>query len=570
MLSDTCHACNECLTLNLSKDQKIFTKHVPKSSELGREYGTVPKKFLTLEKILNTNKSDQAEREVMRSGMMRRFYTRLMAMVSRTPKQELNDQDVVTVQYLLSESVLHLYDSPWLVDIWQPGHIEFPKDGTLLDFRRPHYPSPLLIDSLEESMPDQVTILDPDDYAEKFMAKFGLLLLQLQLRQRFPLETKNQSDELWAPIALGIQNSLVCNTTAQDEPQQVLDTQLREGTTRVERNGTSSKVAPYSHALGGTMLKRSGPATSTEWFNNLEVLNEYLTAHACEVDEPYETNRVKIAVIDSGLWEGRQGDANITYKNFIKEGKYKDNPQHGTNSVDLICKVYGRAELYVAKVFEGNEARGNTSKYMAEAIKWAISKKVDIISISAGFKQEGHGELEAQIKMATAGGAEPEILVFAAASNWQNISGVAYPASMTDRVICIFCCNGGLKPSRQWNPNPRNNAANFAFLGEDVILDSGPKPLCGTSVSTALAAGLAAKLLDFSRQPDVQSWISKASREKMRTKAGMSAIFKEMSRKNVSEKYECVAPWKILPAQLDHGRKKIREAICTIIEKAME
>lgn len=175
--------------------------------------------------------------------------------------------------------------------------------------------------------------------------------------------------------------------------------------------------------------------------------------------------------------------------------------------------------------------------------------------------------------MATAGGTAPEILVFAAASNWQNINGVAYPASMTDRVIGIFCCNGGLKNSRQWNPNPRNHAANFAMLGEGVALDSGVRLLGGTSVSTALAAGLAAKLLDFSRQPDIQSWMSKASREKMKTKAGMSAILKEMSRNSVSEGYECVAPWEILPACTVSGsasRGKVREAICTIIEKAMK
>lgn len=202
-----------------------------------------------------------------------------------------------------------------------------------------------------------------------------------------------------------------------------------------------------------------------------------------------------------------------------------------------------------------------------------MSKKVDIISISAGFREECHDELEAQIKMATAGGIAPEILVFAAASNWQSINGVAYPASMTDRVIGVFCCNGGLKSSRQWNPNPRNHAANFAMLGEDVVLDSGARLLGGTSVSTALIAGLAAKLLDFSRQPDVEVWMSKASRNKRKTKTGMSAILEEMSRRNVSEGYQCVAPWDILPEGAASGngsRDKVRQAICTIIERAMK
>lgn len=106
-----------------------------------------------------------------------------------------------------------------------------------------------------------------------------------------------------------------------------------------------------------------------------------------------------------------------------------------------------------------------------------------------------------------------------------------------------------------------------------MALDSSARLLGGTSVSTALAAGLAAKLLDFSRQPDVQTWMSKANREKMKTKAGMSAILKEMSRNNVNEGYECIAPWEILPADAASGiasREKVREAVCTIIKKAMK
>lgn len=92
-----------------------------------------------------------------------------------------------------------------------------------------------------------------------------------------------------------------------------------------------------------------------------------------------------------------------------------------------------------------------------------------------------------------------------------------------------------------------------------------------------MAAGLAAKLLDFSRQPDVRMWMSQASRDKMRTKAGMSAILGEMARNNANEGYHCLAPWEILPADLadrrDSGvvnRGKVRDDICTIIKKAMK
>ena len=77
---------------------------------------------------------------------------------------------------------------------------------------------------------------------------------------------------------------------------------------------------------------------------------------------------MKIAVIDSGLEEHCRNDQYITYKNFITEAypAEPDNPRHGTNSVALIRKVFGRAKLYVAKVFRSDEADDKTPYYMAE------------------------------------------------------------------------------------------------------------------------------------------------------------------------------------------------------------
>lgn len=201
---------NKCLTLNLGKDQILLTETVPKSSELGLEYGTVPDKFITLKQVLHAQTADQTANATMELGMVTRLCTRFMATMFQIPEKEPNDDEldyrsaltknVVAVQYLLSESVLHLYSTPWLIDIWQPDHIEFPKDGTLLDFRKPYYSFPLSVDSYGEPLPEQV---DPYDHAEKLMAKFGLLLLQLQLQQAFPLEMEDQSDDIWPSIALG-------------------------------------------------------------------------------------------------------------------------------------------------------------------------------------------------------------------------------------------------------------------------------------------------------------------------------------------------------------------------------
>ncbi|KAH7202857.1 uncharacterized protein BKA55DRAFT_587682 [Fusarium redolens] len=328
----------------------------------------------------------------------------------------------------------------------------------------------------------------------------------------------------------------------------------------------------YFGEHGELMLKRSVSTASATWFEKFDNLDRFLTATCEETDKRYEQNRVKIAVIDSGLNAERQNDAYITYRNFIPDEKrnpaFRDDPQHGTDSVDLIRKIYGRAHIYVAKVFQATEADANTSTYMAHAVQWAIEQEVNIISISAGFRRGENEYLSRKIEEATAGGDRPEILVFAAASNSQNIHKVAFPANMEDRVFCIFCCNGGLVHSRQWNPSALPSPRNFAMLGEDVELHSGRTLAGGTSISTALVAGLAAKLLDFSRQPQVRDRRTLLGR-KMQKRAGMSLIFRAIASKG-NDGYQYLEPWEILPDLKGRSRSSVREGICTIIEKAVQ
>jgi len=74
-----------------------------------------------------------------------------------------------------------------------------------------------------------------------------------------------------------------------------------------------------------------------------------------------EWSAIKIAIISSGIWPNRH-----VFKqwNFIKNGDLAkdDDTGRGTNSVDLVLQVFDRAELFVAKVFEGSEADEDAPK----------------------------------------------------------------------------------------------------------------------------------------------------------------------------------------------------------------
>ncbi|RBA19709.1 extracellular alkaline serine protease [Fusarium proliferatum] len=620
------------------KGQEIFRDFTESAPQRAQDYTAVPD-FMSLEEILNSPYQTPAtitriNTSSTEAGWFKKmFLTNLSSAGTFDCKSALRSH-VAIVQYLLSESVFHLYNSRWLLDSWGPHNIEFPRDSTEIDFKKPYYPSFLMFEEVDKS---GLSDWSSDDYykqAEDFMAKFGLLLLQIHQQQVLSLNSEEESESLGPLMALsryfadvGGSESLMkevitrcmdfrdelyrltgpemsnksndfkfrfafykfilmplrANLQMKHPSRSKADSNASSGESMKadKKNGTLLSTVLAPTVIGETMAERPSQAVST-WFKDFEEMSDFLrfvrnAKTVQEAETVYNKGRVKVAVLDSGLDASRRRGPRITYKDYVKDPNENNSDcQHGTDSVDLIMKACSRVQLYVAKVFKGNQADTNTASNMAKAIEWAITEKVDIISISAGFK-DAFSELKTQVENATAGGNGPEILVFAAASNWQNSKGgVAFPARMTDRVIPVFSCNGGMKSSRDWNPNPMSNATNFAMLGEDVVLDSGRKLPGGTSVSTALLAGLAAKLIDFSRQPDILPLIPQAGRDKLKTKAGMSAILKVMSADSVSEGYQCIIPWHILPAGCENkafddvGRVQVRHQICTLLNKAME
>ncbi|TQN66001.1 Subtilisin [Colletotrichum shisoi] len=175
----------------------------------------------------------------------------------------------------------------------------------------------------------------------------------------------------------------------------------------------------------------------------------------------------------------------------------RDDTSHGTSVVDLVYKICEPAEVYVARIMEKSYAIKNSVDAVIRALKWAMSNNVDIICMAIGFATEVP-ELKTVLKKAFAA----NILVFAAASNHNNMSGVVYPARWGECVFGVFSTNAGAKNSREINPTGRGRDENFAILGEGIKVLTG-ETRKGTSYSTAIACGLAARLLDFVKQNPV-------------------------------------------------------------------
>lgn len=87
-------------------------------------------------------------------------------------------------------------------------------------------------------------------------------------------------------------------------------------------------------------------------------------------------------------------------------------------------------------------------------------------------------------------------------------------------------------------------------------------------MATAAAAGLAALIIDFVRQPDNQDIVRVEDVSKM---LGMIAVFNHMSKR--AGDYKCVAPSKLLPQKhenlsLVEKRKYIRDSISRAMDQA--
>lgn len=149
-----------------------------------------------------------------------------------------------------------------------------------------------------------------------------------------------------------------------------------------------------------------------------------------------------------------------------------------------------------------------THAYCHQAITCAVDAGVDIISISVGFEERQLPDpLEQAIKYAK----DNEVHVFAAASNQGANRRRTYPARY-DGVFCIHSTNA-FGDFCDFNPTKLRDC-NFATIGvavtsswpnnlaqspESYGAGSATYAMSGTSVSTPIAASLAAFLLRYAR-----------------------------------------------------------------------
>jgi hypothetical protein len=89
--------------------------------------------------------------------------------------------------------------------------------------------------------------------------------------------------------------------------------------------------------------------TAGDW---LDEVDDLIRAIRGDKKEPYE--RVKIAIIDSGLHDKERYRFRAEYKDFT--GVPNNDSWHGTCCAGIIEGMYEEARLYIARVFERDHA----------------------------------------------------------------------------------------------------------------------------------------------------------------------------------------------------------------------
>ncbi|KAJ5087242.1 hypothetical protein N7456_010858 [Penicillium angulare] len=400
-----------------------------------------------------------------------------------------------------------------------------------------------------------------------------------------------------APLQAGTASVTITTLDAELAPED--DGASTVLNTRVERAVSIAPVAskieviaaPDSQAHGQSMnsgrtasAANSSPASIHKWLESIDGFAAELKVLMGRIkDTHHKGDEIRVALIDDGV-----DLCERAFREKVMHGKslgyYWDKDQrerpwyvsdtgHGTVMAHMIIRVCPMAKIYPIKLDIDKNPQTGASQIKPDsavkAIEAAIEKGVDIISMSWTVDQP-KGEMKERFDKALAAAAQKNILMFCSSPDEGHFkfSGDHYPtAHGPDKFFRIGASQADGQPYN-WVSTDK---VDYIFPGVDVVQANkqdislngvADRRETGSSISTALAAGLAALVLWFFKigvkyasekmgVPDSHSNhdrsdnLEESDMDLVRTIEGMKYAFKELGGSSgPNEKY--IEIWSVL------------------------
>ncbi|KAF2227800.1 peptidase S8/S53 domain-containing protein [Elsinoe ampelina] len=330
------------------------------------------------------------------------------------------------------------------------------------------------------------------------------------------------------------------------------------------------------HRVGATspLGQRTTSPTGEAWFSLL--LHSYGRVFQQTHYRSVTNHRItRIAILDTGLdssaefFRNHQRRKHIRgWKDYFDSSKsYIDYHGHGTRIASLVMKSAPSVDVYIARVANDSAGLEQSATNIAEAIRFASEEwKVDVIVMSFGFNSRSSPscctEIDRAIQRATFD-RDRSILFFAAAGNdGPNQGDMMFPAR-NEFVIPIHGTNAQGVYLDSINPQmQRDGTAIFGTLAEEVpcsgLVSQGYTVGTGTSYATAIAAGFAASLLEYTGMREGREDLASNklwSRNRLCVKTTMTNLFKKVSHLPNDRRYN------LLPASFFLKDEQVRNSL---------
>jgi hypothetical protein len=378
--------------------------------------------------------------------------------------------------------------------------------------------------------------------------------------------------------------------------------QFRRGPVTIRWDFHTDINTPARRGEGGQGGKQSDErppkqvVSSQEWIKCLEdfvrLFGEIKSTRIPKAKLPSHNealNATTVAVIDDGVTIPHHESAGKVFsgKSFsVYDDGWRVRPYwssdtgHGTLMARLIHRVCPKAHIDVIKLqtrVTGGEGGQDRKLQIVEkdairAVKEAIDRGADIISMSWTIKKPMSKEDERMWETTFSEAARKKVLLFCSATDRGKVDDVSYPHSC--RPADTFRIGAATESRGMWEMVSGKDKVDFALPGKDVLL-SGDETVSpstesgslgdgannthpfeahtGSSVSTALAAGLAALILECVRIGRIETvaqdagngnvvagvaadnTILRSDLDVIRTKKGMEKAFRSIGTSHQTE-----------------------------------